>query len=280
MILLNMFSFGKKAEEDPNLNLTKLPADTILLFGNRCNRGERLPGKQGLCDINGRILRPLCTGHIYFLKPGFAFVNSDGSKSLTINLTTWHEEQADLHYNPGIVPPARITHPGNYSSPMPFPKDRFLEKVSTDNGLFDPVYWREQRDHPIKYINMFNRFLYEHNLIGMAKSQLFALLGDRKVVRIAASNIETCSYSFPSYSCVGTSEGIRIYLTDDHVTSWSFFGIWSLDKVTESKRITTNVVLKGPKGAGKPVDGRLAASSNDPKYPEVQQKPSNLVGGN
>lgn len=246
-LLLNIFSFGKKADADTELVLKRFSTDTILLFGDRNDKKPiQASNYQGLCDIKGRVLLQPLRGHILFLKPGFAFVIRDGGKKSIVNLETWEEEPTTLSRNPGTVPPSRIKWPSNHQVPMPFPGDRIKEIVKTDSGKFDHQYWCERRDSPIRGIEMFGRFLNDYNLIAMPQSEVKALLGEPRQLD---NKFDSLVYTFPSRSCVGAYEGFRINLKNDKVSDWCFVTCDGFnDKVKDSNPITTNVIFSRARG--------------------------------
>lgn len=270
--LLNIFSFGEKADKETDLVLTKFAADTILLFGYRVAPQPQTLNTcmQGLCDLNGKVLMQPISGNILFLEPGLAFVDAPGNKRSIVDLKTWSAKPTSLERNPGSVPRSRIHWPSNYQVPMPFPKDRIRKVVSTDTGTFDSDYWRERRDHPIRCLEMFNRFLHQYDLIGMQKDRVAVLLGESDRTNTWATNPEGFTYRFPSYSCTGEFSGLKIYVKNDHVASWSFIASNSFGNTgNESEPITTNVVLKRA-DTGRIIGARIGQAKYE--FPETEPK--------
>lgn len=152
---------------------------------------------------------------------------------------------------------------------MPFPPDRLQEKTFTDNKTFDSDYWSERRDHPIRMIYMFNRFLHQYNLIGMSKDKVAELLGDPDGMKGPIVFAGTF-YRFPYFDCTGSFEGILISFAEDKVCSWKFIGGSSHLAFTrsESAPVTTDVVLD------QPTEGtRLTnAAIGERKFPAVLPK--------
>ncbi|CAN5186551.1 hypothetical protein BH11CYA1_BH11CYA1_33990 [soil metagenome] len=245
-LLLNIFSFGSAADNDPDITLNELAADTLLAFGSPFEEYPRMTStKQGLCNLRGNVLLAPLKGQVLFLKPGRAFIDAPGGRK-TVDLSTWQEEGTTLQRNPGTVPRPRIHWPNNYQVQMPFPSDRIRISVGTDLGKFDPKYWETGRDSPIKMIHMFNRFLHEYDLIGMSESDLLILLGSGSShVRLPGKLApEAHYYQLPSSGCIPTDFGIKINIKSEKVVSWLFhYRCNSSSESEESDLLTTNVVL-------------------------------------
>jgi hypothetical protein len=248
--LYDIFSFGEKADRDSELILQEFAPDTLLLFDYRDEPERRghADTQQGLCDLNGKVVIPLVTGQILFFEPGSAYVIREGKPSI-LNLSTLNELPTKIERSPGLVPRTRIPRQNPYQERMPFPEDRKVKKVGTDNGLFDHDYWCEGRDFPIYGIDMFNRLLHEYDLIGMQKDKVAVLLGEPGNLQESPN---TFVYGFPHYGCVPNFYGIKIYFQDDHVVRWTFVQedyLWKGWK--ESEPITTNVVLRSARQVGR-----------------------------
>ncbi len=247
--LINIFSFGEKADREEDLILTKFAPDTILLFEDRVAPEPQTLNTftQGLYDLNGKVLMRATSGNILFLEPGLAFIDGPENERSIVDLKTWTVKPTDLQRSPRLFPLPRIHGPSYDQGAMPFPKDRFRKVVSTDNGNFDSDYWKEKRNHPIRCLEMFNRFLHQYDLIGMQKDRVAVLLGEGDTTNTWTRNLKGFTYRFPSYSCLGVFFGLKIYVTNDHVTSWSFIASnYCGGRGCESQPITTNVVLKRP----------------------------------
>ncbi|MFN8659159.1 MAG: hypothetical protein U0105_22670 [Candidatus Obscuribacterales bacterium] len=253
-LLLNIFSFGDKGDQNPDLILDKFASDTILLFVYREYDSARAPSccRQGLCDLKGNILLPALRGTILFLEPGSAFVDPNDGKRFIVDLKTWSSTSTNLSRNPGSVPRSRLPWLKNYQVPMPFPNDRKRKVILTDNGSFDSQYWldRRVRDGPVKQVEMFNRFLHEYDLIGMHRDRVAVLLGEPETGTVSPSLTAPDSYiyTFPCMSCVGYFDGIKINFANERVISWSFIGGNKYEQTGhEFAPITTNMVLWRPK---------------------------------
>lgn len=271
--LLNIFSFGRKADKAPSLLLHKLPTDTVLLFGIRGNRQTSADIQQGLCNLSGEILFPAIRGRILFLESGSAFVVRDSGACSIVSLKNWSETPTKLQYSPGSVPAPRIPRTRNYPVLMPFPKDRVRTEASQDNGSFDHDYWCDKRDRPVQAIEMFDRFLHEYNLIGMQKDRVAVLLGESDHADPWARSGDAFVYKFPMYSCTGDYSAIKVYFENEQVSKWSFItsNVFSLDAGEESDFITTNVVLNQPNS------GRLVITGHDfpATAPKEERPPAN-----
>lgn len=278
--LFNIFSFGEEADKDPHLVLDKFPSDTLLLFGyhDAACRSPVESDQQGLCNIVGKVFLPAIPGLVLFLEPGSAFVIRDGYARSIVNLKTWSTKPTTLQRNPGSIPKSRIPWTGNFQVSMPFPEDRHRKVVHTDNGQFDHDYWCDRRNYPIRSINMFNRFLHEYNLIGMPRDRVLLLLGEPHNAPPWATSPNALTYEFPNQSCTPYFSGIKIYIGNEHVTSWSFI---HSDQATinpgkESKRFNTNVVLNDSLDGSnnRLVKSRIGEAGNTDSFPAIQPKPS------
>lgn len=245
--LFDIFSFGDKADRDPNLVLSKFSSDTLLLFGFPGGRenGSLVQSHQGLCKLTGQMLMRPIRGVILFIEPGSAFIVRDGGSRSILNLKTMSDIPTKTERSPGVFPMRRIPQP-DYGFGIPFPKDRVRKVLSTDKGAFDKDYWCERRNYPINAEEMFNRFLHDYDLIDMQRNKVISLLGPPAVnFPNWMKSPETLIYLFPNEGCLRFFFGIRIYLKNDQVTGWTFVrdGMQK-DSSAESKRISNNVVLQ------------------------------------
>ncbi len=276
-ILLNVFSFGDVAEQDPNLELRDLPKETILLFGYQ----DR---SQGLCDVKGTVLLPTIVGSVLFLTPGSAFVEPDGSRRSIVDLATMKASSTDLQPDIGKFPPPRLPQEHNYTPfSMRLPEDRVIKIVETDNRVFDKEYWLEKRTYPVSTEAMFNRFLTQYNLIGMPKNEVVNLLGaPSKSLGLVSGTVPGANlllsnlvrhpdlmiYRFPSTGCVPFFFGVKICLEHDKVVSWFF-----VSEGKESEIVTTNVVLQVADG-DRIVNARIGSPLRQQgDFPILEQKP-------
>ena len=258
--LLNVFSFGAKADLDRNVVLDKLPTDAILLVGYTGTPLHQQT-KQALCNLNGKLLLSPHEGSVLFLEPGKALIE-DAKRSI-VDLQTWESTPTSLSYMPGSVPKPRIPFPRHKR----FPPDRDKIEVNPDDGSFDHDYWCERYTRIIDCDRQFSRFLLQHNLVGMSRRELKALLGCSLCNGYHSSSTEdVISYRFPQYSCVGYYRGVRVYLTNDVVSSWSFIRCeMSGEPVQESSRITQNVVVKD-------LRRHIGENTATAEFPEVVRK--------
>ena len=273
--LFNILSFGSEADVNPDLILNNLPSDTILHFGYPESDGPVLNGlRQGLCDLQGKVLLEPFRGSIFFNQPGQALIVRNSGLRELVDLKTWTKTQTNLTPSPGVCPKPRIPASSNFSESMPFPKDRVRILVSTDNGKFDLAYWNDFRTYPVPAIDMFNRFLHDYDLIGMSRERVEELLLGARKTRNHAVDSETVSISFPSVSCIPWVVGVKFKFHKDRVLNWFFFeGDPVADKWNESEPITTNVVLQRPFVRGRILAARIGESgSGVGTFPNVVPK--------
>jgi hypothetical protein len=161
---------------------------------------------------------------------------------------------------------------------MPFPKDRLMTAAFTDNGLFDHDYWCDRRNSPVQAIDMFNRFLHDYDLIGMWTDRVDVLLGEPTNDSRWAKSKDSRTYGFPQIGCVPHFSGIRMYTENERVVSWSFVDgdpMNSDGQISESPKVTTNVVLKRPKNMmnGRVINGRIGEQDGSGRqWAEVEPK--------
>jgi hypothetical protein len=153
---------------------------------------------------------------------------------------------------------------------MPFPKGRLLKRVTTDKGLFDHDYWCDRRVGPVEPVDMFGRFLRDYDLIGMPKARIEELLGEPAKWRNDTASI-TCE--FPNSNCLPSFFGVRIYIVNERAVSWSFVESNPTghgNEVTESDRMTTNVVLN--RSVNSHYSDKRKWPVVEPKYPSQEAK--------
>jgi len=229
-VLLNIFSFGPKADSDPELVLNELDSSTILLFG--------LPeDKEGLCDVRGTTTLPALSAEIRFVSSNSAYVKMPNVRYV-VDLKTGEESPTGTcGYSAGIFPVPRIPR-SSLTRTLPLPHDRQITMIPHDDGSFDKEYWLERRPFPISRLVMFNRFLKDHDLIGMPEADLIGNIGPKR-----SRDKKTFEYALPELGrgMPPCDTGMRMYLKDGRVERWCFFS-----KVQESDPITTNVVLEDP----------------------------------
>jgi hypothetical protein len=207
-------------------------------------------------------LQPI-NGEVLLVEAGSAFAYCPGRKSSIINLETWTSTPTKLQRNPGSFPVPRIPDRSGTRS-LPLPKGYQLKVVKTDDGLFDHNYWGERRDSPISYLDMFNRFLHEYDLIGMPIVEVRTLLGKPDGAKSESSSSTTFSYGIPAYSCTGVGRGILIHFTNGRVLNWSFYSRGGFgENALELGAITTNVVLKRNQPGGRLTPGRIGENIID-----------------
>lgn len=246
--LYNIFSFGRRADGNPNLTLDNLAEDTILLFGYKGEPERRsfdMP-VQGLCDIHGKILFAPVRHKILFLNREKAFLTSRG-KNQILSLRTWMTKPTTLEYNFDKFPRPRIRNSSPYSRDMSFPLDRKLKTIRTDDGTFDSLSWIARRDYPITRSEMFMRFLRKYKFIGMLKDRVAVLLGESEERHSPGDEPLRFKYYFPSYSCTGDTRGIFVYFKKGHVSGWEYFDCVPHDKpaMKKSQLYTDNIYYEG-----------------------------------
>jgi len=270
-VLLTVFSYGAASEKNRDLELENLPSDAVLVAGYN-------DGSQSLCDRYGRILIAPNSGKILFIGPTLAFLDK-GSKSSIVDFKNGIATPSKQRYEPESFPPPRPTYE--------FPKNRLIKINNNDDGSFDSVYWKERRTYPIPILCMLNRFLRDHDLIGMSRSEVEKWLGSSEtaVGKICGINSTSRSrledmiadsnsniYRFPFEGCVPYFSGIRIVFTNNRVSHWNF-----VDESHDSSPISKNVILKTGFGEG---NRRLLAArigehpdSDEDGFPLLENKP-------
>lgn len=275
--LVHVLSFGEKSDRHVSAPLNELPSNTVLLFGLT----ERLSDKRsnkcnlGLCNINGRVILPAGSEEIRFLQPGKAFMT--GERRVVVDLKSGNLSKTNLQFNPRSMPRARKKPEG----PIPAMPDGFVRTVvSPDDGKFDKDLFNNRNAQAHHFWNMLNRFLHEHDLIGMSKAQVDELLGDgvssdpeRHGVK---DDLNFRVYVEPRLGHAPCARGIKINFTDNHVVSWQFLGSSDSGPTRESDLITRNVVLRQPlyrKSGPRLVAGRIGeAGVGEPCFPPVIDK--------
>lgn len=278
--LFSIFSFGDVADRQPDLILDELPEDTILLFGYKDEpEGRKIYApKQGLCNIEGKILLPPVDGKVLFFQPGKALLLEKSNKRAIVDLKTWTSEPTNIQFEVGKIIQPRIPKINSYSNTMPLPKDRVVTESSSIDRQFNSDYWRARRDYPVKRLAMFGRFLKEYNLIGMPKDKVAVLLGESERQHGSVSERDFFTYIFPTHSCTGEYDGIRVYFKNEAVSSWSFISGNSFGyDVQESTLKSTNVVLKQARtGFVSSRLGKMTLSigvrGTEVVFPEVEEK--------
>lgn len=277
--LLNILSFGDKADRDAGLILEKFADDTIFLFGYKNSPEEQKTdsAKQGLCALDGLVLVPAMTGKILFYEPGKAIIETPGSKCSIVDLHTWSIVPTNLRLSDS-APSLRIPR-NHYGSPS-VPNDRVRTVRKYGDDSFDSDYWKETRFHPISGIEMFNRFLVENDLIGMKRLRVTQLLGEPRTTAEWLKKGDSLLYRFGGMSCMGAFSGVRIHFKNECVSGWSFvdcpmFG----QEPKEFKLITTNVVIK-PQIQSRAIGGsdlKDTIAKTEPKYCRKQDEISSTA---
>jgi WG containing repeat len=245
-LLLTLFTYGASAEKNAALELKTLPTDTILVAVYR-------DGRQTLCNKEGKVLIEPNAGKVLFISPNLAFLDK-GARCSIVDLTNGKVTPTEHQYSPAKYPPPRLEQAVYPRTSIDFPANRKLKIDKNDDGSFDPVYWNEKRTYPIPIFCMLNRFLRDHDLIGMSKRDVETWLGesitspglisgvdssaqDRLQKLINAPNV--IMYRFRSEGCIPFFGGLKITFKDDKVAHWTF-----VDESKESAPITQNVLLK------------------------------------
>jgi hypothetical protein len=119
--------------------------------------------------------------------------------------------------------------------------DCLIKIVAPSTELFDREYWCERRTYPIAVLDMFSRFLRQYNLVGMKEEQAFDLFGPASWVEPVgyAGELGSITYAFSGGGCEGFPFGVKLYLKDSRVDSWTLFS-----GRKESNRITSNGAIE------------------------------------
>jgi len=211
----DIHSFGAQTKDDETIAPKSLPEDTHLII--------RIDDDWALCDLKGSIQRLRQKTEIRSLVPH--------------NLL-----------GPGEIPgfprdrgQMRLPYVSMIETFQEVTPDRLVKTILLDTGKFDLEYWSANVDGPIPRLAMFNRFLNQHDLIGMDEKTLSSFLGPGVKGEEAAdpTSLRTVSYWVQSGGCDSNATVyIRIYLDNGNVKSWKFY----IGK-KESEPIIYNVVL-------------------------------------
>ncbi|MDX1985268.1 MAG: WG repeat-containing protein [Candidatus Obscuribacter sp.] len=139
----------------------------------------------------------------------------------------------DVSYSGQKKRPSLASLPGTLREYEP---DRFVQRISTDTGHFDPVHWKHFHNLPVSREEMFARLLRDYNLIGMSRQKVHELLG-KNLVSMSRSD-ESYTYHLARACVADHTPTVRLQFLGDEVVSWTL----SLEG-KEGKPITVNVVL-------------------------------------
>jgi hypothetical protein len=195
---------------------------------------------EGVRDSHGTVIPPALLGNIHYVSTRSAYVEIPNARYV-IDLKTGKRTPSEGGYRPGAFPAPRLPWHSGVGVPMgEMPQDRKINTIGNDDGLFDKEYWTERREYPIGHLAMFDRFLHEHNLIGMTEGEATSYLDLKR-----SPNNKTLVCMFPDDGCTPMDWGIRMYLKDGKVENWCFFYGGDLPAERESEPVSSNVILEG-----------------------------------
>lgn len=243
--LLQILTFGSEADKRSNLILDRLSSSTLLIF-------EEKDEKQGICDLQGRILLPAVKGRILFLNSDYALIDYGESKNCSkVDFKSFTVKPTRIRYISGKIPKPRIPESTRYHGfvNLPPPVDRIIKRVESKLDTFDIYYWVEKRVIPITPLGMFNLFLTKYDLIGMSEDRVKSLLGspDKRIRYdsngkqnlLVSPEIVSLNYRLEYVQCTPYLHVVRITLRNNKVICWNIHY-----EGKESAQVTTNVLLR------------------------------------